>query len=449
MAAPQPLVRNKIQRRALVSAPRSEWKASYRQGLREGFRQGVHYGIQNYPQLFDGTSIVIPTHNQLNTLRQCIKSITENTNSSYEIIVVDNASTDGTANYLRKAQGKLRSKTMDTDRGFAGAINVGLMMAKGRTIVLLSSETLVTENWLDHMMACLNSHDGIGMVGPVTNDTVAGDQHIDVPYKSIAAMPDFERSNKRPDASRWHRTDRLAGFCLLFRRELFEAAGYFDEGYQLRDFADDDYSIRVRLLGKSLVVANDVFVHYCGNASKEASSERLVHERSHYYFIDKWNNPYQWIDRVRRHPEMNLEQLTTSASIYPELVAVQGIGANIYWIEHGQRRKIEGILSIPVNRISQVDLRRWPLGDPISAVEATRRWRGLSDPGGWDSGIVVLPDGACYHVEAGKIRRITSALAMQSWNLHLKPIKAVSAKMLAERTEGLPIISPPMLRHPL
>lgn len=448
MAAPQPIVRNKIHRRAFVSAPRSEWNGSYREGFREGFRQGVHYGIQNYPQLFNGTSIVIPTYNQLNMLRQCIKSITENTNSPYEIIVVDNASTDGTADYLRQAHGMLRSKILDTNRGSTGVINVGLMMAKGKTIVLLSSETLVTENWLDNMMACLNSDDGIGMVGPVTNDT-AGDQHIDVPYSNAAAVTEFARANNQPDASRWRRTDRLAGFCLLFRREIFEAAGYFDEGYQFRNFADDDFSIRVRLLGKSLVIAEDVFVHYCGNASKEAAAERLTHDRCHFYFIDKWNNPYQWIDRVRRHPEMNLGVLTTSATIYPELIAVQGFGTKVYWIEHGQRRQVEGELPIPVTRISQIDLRRWPLGDPISAIEVTRRWRGQCDPGGWDTGIVVLPDGACFHVETGKVRRITSALAMQSWNLHLKPIKAVSAMMLAERAEGLPIISPPMLRHPL
>src|SRR3954447_15778185 len=124
MADAQPLRRNiKNRRIASFSAAESERKVSYRVGYREGFRQGVQYAIQSYPKLFDGTSIVIVTSNQLEMLRQCINSITAHTNPSYEIIVVDNASNDGTADYLQRAQGVLRSRIMDTDRGLSGAIN--------------------------------------------------------------------------------------------------------------------------------------------------------------------------------------------------------------------------------------------------------------------------------------------------------------------------------------
>lgn len=67
-----------------------------------------------------------------------------------------------------------------------------MMMAKGSTIVLLNNDTLVTENWLDNLMACLNSDDTIGMVGPMTN-YISGQQKIDVPYTDIADMPAFAR----------------------------------------------------------------------------------------------------------------------------------------------------------------------------------------------------------------------------------------------------------------
>ncbi|WP_052476384.1 glycosyltransferase family 2 protein [Cohnella kolymensis] len=431
MADAQSLLRNiKNRRRASLSATESQRKVSYRVGFREGYRQGVQYGIQNYPKLFDGTSIVIATHNQLDMLRQCINSIAAYTNSSYEIIVVDNASTDGTADYLQKAQGLMRSRIMDSHRGLSGALNAGMMMAKGTTIVLMRSETCVTDNWLDNMLVCLNSDDGIGMVSPVT---------------------EFERNDNRPDASPWRRTDRLTGYCLLFRRKLFEEAGYFDEGYEDSNFVDDNYSIRVRLLGKSLVIANDACVHNIGGEGGGASADRsaTVDDHDRFYFIDKWNNPYEWIHRVRSHKHISHGETITSVSFYPERVAVQGFGANIYWIENGQRRQIEGVVSFPITRISQIDLRRWPVGAPITAHEAERRWRGLGDPIGLDIGIARLPDGASYHVEGGTIRKITSSAAMQAWSLHLKPSLAVSDKMLEERAEGLPIIAPPLLKQPL
>jgi GT2 family glycosyltransferase len=428
-------------------------QARYNEGYGEGYQEGVQSGIQSFPTLFEGTSIVIPTFNQLNFLKQCIDSIMEYTDVSYEIIVVDNASTDGTAAYLQELGGSVRYRVLENNRGFAGAINVGMMMAKGRTILLLNNDTLVTENWLDNLLLCLNSDTGIGMVGPVTN-YISGDQQIAVPYVDIADMHPFARMNNRSDASRWCRTDRLTGFCLLFRRELLEGIGYFDEGYEIGNFEDDDYNIRVRLLGRSLVMAQDSFIHHFGSVSMKALGDRFqeVNDRNHVYFIDKWDNPYQWIHNVRQHPDLQQGPLPHSTFYYPEQVVVQAIGANYYWIENGVRRLVDGILSFPVNRVSQVDLRRWPLGEPISSEEVERRWYGIGDQAGGASlgdGVVMLPDGMAFHVEGVKVRRIISSAAMQAWNLHLKPIRTITPEMLEDKVHGLPIISPPLLRQVL
>ncbi len=419
----------------------------YREGFDSGYQEGVQSGIQSYPALFEGTSIIIPTYNQLNMLAQCIASIIENTDQPYEIIVVDNASADGTAAYLQGLGGLVRFRVLDNNRGFAGAINVGMMMAKGRTILLLNNDTLVTQNWLGNLLVCLNSDEGIGMVGPVTN-YISGEQQINVPYQNVADMPQFARGYNLSDASRWRRIDRLTGFCLLFRRELFEGIGYFDEGFEIGNFEDDDYNIRVRLLGKSLVMAQDTFIHHFGSVSMKALGDRFheINNRNQSYFMEKWHNPYDWIHKVRHHPDLQQGPLTHTAHFFPEHIVVQAIGVNVYWIENGVRRQVEGMLSFPAIRVSQVDLRRWPPGDPIAADEVERRWRGMGeDSAGFVEKVVILPDGAAFHVEGEKVRRIISSAAMQAWCLHLKPLMAITPEMLETKVHGLPIISPPSL----
>lgn len=438
----------KNSRRKQTLSEESTREFFFHEGYGEGYRVGVQSGIQSYSTLFEGTSIVIPTFNQIELLKLCINSIIENTNPAYEIIVVDNASTDGTASYLQQLGGQVRHRVLDNNRGFAGAINIGMMMAKGRTILLLNNDTLVTTNWLDNLLVCLYSDESIGMVGPVTN-YISGDQQITVPYEDVADMPRFARENNHSDTARWRRIDRLTGFCLLFRRELFEGIGFFDEGFEIGNFEDDDYNIRVRLLGKSLVMAQDSFIHHFGSMSMKVLGDQFweVNDRNQQFFIDKWQNPYELIQQTRQQPELQQGNLPHTTHYYPELVVVQAIGANYYWIEQGVRRLVEGTLTFPATRVSQVDMRRWPVGEPISAEEVEKRWRGSGEVGGVEAGVVLLPNGSTYHVERDKVRLISSIAAMQAWNLHLKPLKAVISEMLENKVHGLPIIAPPMLRQ--
>ena len=94
-------VRSQQRRRPARSAVRTVKPSGYPVGLEAGYKEGLRSGYEGFSNLFEGTSIIIPSYNQVGYLKQCIESIRENTDLSYEIIVVDNASTDGTADYLR------------------------------------------------------------------------------------------------------------------------------------------------------------------------------------------------------------------------------------------------------------------------------------------------------------------------------------------------------------
>ncbi|MBO9599168.1 MAG: glycosyltransferase family 2 protein [Cohnella sp.] len=426
----------------------TERTANYNQGYEQGYQLGVQTGIQRYPVPFEGTSIVIPTYNQLALVKQCIETIRWHTPEPYEIIVVDNASTDGTRGYLQSLNGEVRYRVMDKNHGFAGAINAGLMMAKGRTIVLLNNDTLVTENWLSNMLRCLNSDETIGMVGPVTN-YISGIQLVKVPYDKLSEMPEFARRNNRPDPSRWRETDTLIGFCLLLRRELFEEVGYFDEGFEIGNYEDNDYSVRVRLLGKKLIIAQDCFIHHIGSVSIKAVGNRMVkvNNQNELFFNRKWPKLGELMETIHAHSGPRTAGAT---SLYPERIVVRGIGANSYWIEQGRRRPVEGVLNLPAVRVSQIDLRRWPIGEPIQADEAQRRWHGQQEGAdGEGSCIVRMPDGTVYYVEGNVIRRLHGEAALLGWELHKKPERTLSDARVSELSAGLPIIPPPVMKQSL
>ncbi|WP_238162656.1 glycosyltransferase family 2 protein [Cohnella sp. AR92] len=422
--------------------------SAYDQGFAEGYREGVQSGIGSFPAGFEGTSIIIPTFNQVDMLKQCVESIMDNTDLPYEIIVVDNASTDGTEGYLRGLGGQVRYRVLESNKGFSGAINRGMMMAKGDTVLLLNNDTLATERWLDNLLDCLRSDERIGMVGPVTN-YISGDQQIKVPYTDIKDMPAFAREYNTPNSAKWRRTDRLVGFCLLFRRSLFQEVGYFDEGFELGNFEDDDFNIRVRMTGRSLVVAEDTFIHHYGSVSMKALGDRFkqVNDKNEHYYMDKWPNPYESIHQVLKSLQETGQTSLDSSALFPNGVLVQGLGATPYWIEDGGRRPVEGALALPITRLSQIDLLRWPIREPISAAEVELRYYSLSLQD--KAGFAKLQDDTYYRLEGSVARKIISRSAVRAWNLDHRPVRLLEPEELIRCTEGLPIIAPPQLKQVL
>jgi len=100
---------------------------------------------------FGLTSIVILTHNQLPYTRLCVESLRLCTVEPHELIFVDNASTDGTVEYLRSLGSKVINN--DTNRGFPAAVNQGIQASSGQQILLLNNDCIVTTGWLGESCA--------------------------------------------------------------------------------------------------------------------------------------------------------------------------------------------------------------------------------------------------------------------------------------------------------
>ena len=216
-------------------------------------------------------SIIIVTYNGLQRATiPCLERLfCETDNSDYEVIVVDNNSTDGTSLYLQELacrEPRLKVVLNSINRGFSGGNNDALQNAQGDIIVLLNNDTLVTKGWLTRIVDTLTGDPSVGMVGPVTN-SAGNEQNIFITASSAEEILSEGILWTQKGSKDCFATEKLCFFCVAFRRNLLEAVGMLDEAFGLGFYEDDDYCIRVKKAGYSLKCLEDVFVFHQGGAT--------------------------------------------------------------------------------------------------------------------------------------------------------------------------------------
>ena len=248
-------------------------------------------------------SLVIVTYENCLLTRLCLESVLAHTApGSYELIVIDNASSDGTRPYLKKLASRnpeLRLVLSDSNMGFAPATNVGIRMARGRAIILLNNDTVLAPHWLDRLLWHLGSSD-IGMVGPVTNHA-GNEARIDVDYSTLGEFVTFSEHRYRERRHERFEIPVLTMFCAAVRRDVLSHVGELDERFEVGMFEDDDYSMRVRQAGYRVVCAEDVFVHHYGGAAftvLPSDDRALIFQSNRQRFDRKWGT--SWAPHLRR-----------------------------------------------------------------------------------------------------------------------------------------------------
>ena len=286
--------------------------------------------------LYPLVSIIVVTYNNLALNRLCIESIYTDTDyPNYEVIVVDNGSTDGTQAYLQGLAFQGLTVILNSgNEGFAAANNQGLRKANGRYLCLLNNDTVVSGAWLSTLVAHLAANPKIGLIGPVTN-AIANEAQIEVGYQDLRDMPAWSRNYCRQHRGALQDISMLAFFCVVMPRSVFAAVGAMDERYEIGMFEDDDYNRRVREAGYQVQLAGDAFVHHWQRASFKLIGEekylQVYHDNEKRYHA-KWAvNPITGTDAQKM-----AELVSASKSARETFIFAPSIGWSVHLFQRPQ-----------------------------------------------------------------------------------------------------------------
>jgi GT2 family glycosyltransferase len=237
-------------------------------------------------------SVVIVSFNARRDLERCLESLrAAPPQASHEILVVDNNSTDGSAESARGVPG-VRVIQQATNVGFARANNAGIRASAGTALLLLNSDTIVPPGAIDRLLAALDAEPDIAIVGPRLVD---GSGRAELSFgRMIGPLNEWrqQRAVRRANVESLTRQRRypdwVSGACLLVRRSEAEAVGLLDERYFM--YAEDvDFCAAVRSRGRRVLFTPDVeIVHQRGRSAAAAPAEtRAAYRRSQIAFYEK------------------------------------------------------------------------------------------------------------------------------------------------------------------
>ena len=212
-------------------------------------------------------------------ISMCLEALSNQTYPAYEIIVVDNASPDNTAEIVQRDFPHVRLIRTEKNLGVAGGNNVGLRAAKGDILILTNVDTEARPDWIERFVEAFQTDPAIGVVGGkllYPDGTIQyGGGAID-PAQGISSHVD-EHAPDRPDDVEIRETDFATGAALGIRREVLEEIGYEDEGYFPINYEDADLSYRARLAGWRVCYAPQaVSVHYESSTLTSLAPHRIL-----------------------------------------------------------------------------------------------------------------------------------------------------------------------------
>lgn len=259
-------------------------------------------------------SIVIVSYNSRDDLDACLESLTRNRASvDHEIMVVDNASPDGTAAAVRSRWPAVRVLDAGSNLGFAAANNIGIRQTFGELVLLLNPDTIVPPRAIDTLVAVLDRHPEVAAVGPRLVD---GTGRVELSFgRMISPLAELRQkglvtghASRVPGISQYvealtrreRSVDWVSGACLLVRRVDAEAVGLLDERYFIYT-EDVDFCAALRARGRRVLFTPDVEItHLKGRSVATAKSATgQAYRRSQLAFYSK-HHP-AWVPFLRMY----------------------------------------------------------------------------------------------------------------------------------------------------
>lgn len=261
------------------------------------------------------TSIILVTHESLSYLKDCLTHIEANTFCPYELIIVDNASRDGSVEWLKVYVKSTHSVWMTQvkvlynlkNKFFTKAVNQGVQKAKGDYVVIINADVLVTANWLPTILARFEELPDAAAIGPMIGGETEKSHYYYQGYEErfgklpFKYPPDENLQRFAVDLKNKHLCNYveakvLCFACVVMRRKAMKEIGGLDEQFILS--GDDwEWSLRARSRGWKVYVAEDAFVlHYRKGSIRTLSQEirAQLKKKDQAHWVDllyKYHNP--------------------------------------------------------------------------------------------------------------------------------------------------------------
>ncbi|MEK3883883.1 glycosyltransferase [Paenibacillus sp. PL2-23] len=247
-------------------------------------------------------SVVLLAYNNLSYTRDCVESILTHTiDIDYELILVDNGSTDGTKEYfdsIPDAKVIHLKHNIHLVKGF----NIGLMAAEGKYCAAVCNDFIFTPNWLMNLLTCIESDSSYGFVSPGAT-SISNMQQISIPFISKEDFLQRAKEYNVSDSSKWEERVVLLPNVLCCPTALLDHIGYYDTRFYRGEFLDDDISFRIRRAGYKLIYCGDTVAHHYGSLT--TASDHLTNslDEGRKIFINKYGLD-AWTD-ARMQPDFN------------------------------------------------------------------------------------------------------------------------------------------------
>lgn len=224
-------------------------------------------------------SIIIVNWNTRALLAQCLESVyTHSPDGEFEVFVVDNASTDGSAQMVRERFPQVQMIENSENVGFARANNQAIRLARGGYVLLLNSDAIVLPGAISAMVTFMKQHEMIGVLGPALLDEEENVQLSWARFPTIwSELRGVHHRDREPfldsiqsgQPVEAYQVDWMAGACLLVRRETIDQVGLMDERFFLYS-EETDWCWRIKAAGWHNVYYSQArVVHFEGSSSAQ------------------------------------------------------------------------------------------------------------------------------------------------------------------------------------
>jgi GT2 family glycosyltransferase len=259
---------------------------------------------------FPMIDIIVPVYNACDDVLLCLSSLVEKTDLLHRVIVINDGQETRTADMLRafeRSFNHIEVQTNPENIGYTKSVNKGIKASNANWVVVLNSDTIVSEGWLGKLMNCALTEEQVGMVGPLSNaaswqsvpeiQDKSGDWHLN-PLPEALSIDDFSSLVESHSVRDYPSVGVINGFCQLINMELLDEIGLLDEiAFPIGYGEENDMCARAVKAGYKLLLADDTYVFHAKSKSfGHAQRKKLAKQGSD--------------SLKKKHPDVNWGEVT-------------------------------------------------------------------------------------------------------------------------------------------